>query len=602
MNSQNQSYLESKKWKQYLKEYEVDKLDKTQQKLIKTKIQIIITQDNQIIYLQDGAVLRNEILYDISENLEILKNLELIKNLKWLGEYGNNKRKIGKWQAFWQGQLLNQVGGYYEDGQKSGFWKELIDNYWIQAQVYSIGQYINGKKIGAWKYVYHNKNIGGGSYNEEILKNGKWIELRDGFCSLSQIVYNGDYKHGKKVGRWQTLYRDYRKDKFELIGGGLYDERVEDLIKIGRWIELSDGYNFWSEITYNGDYQNAKKVGRWDTFYKFGDKGFTQIGGGLYNDQVEGSSIKIGKWIELSCAFKFDSQVIYKGEYKNGNKIGRWDILFRGQNNEEFKQMQNIYVQYYVQICSGGGSYHDQVEGCSIKIGKWIELNDEFIWNWQINFNGEYQNNKKVGRWDIWYKDYETKMYEQIGGGSYDDDEDSSKIGEWIELSDESNWYWQITFRGEYKNNKKVGRWDTCFKDYETKKNEKIGGGSYNDEGIQIGQWIELSDRSNAKFLITFNGEYIDGKKAGRWDIYWKKNSEDKQNEQIGGGIYYEKMEGYSIKIGIWTELSDESNYNCQLTSNGKYENGKKVGIWREMYRKWNDKEFQKLKEINFDK
>ncbi|CAD8213359.1 unnamed protein product [Paramecium pentaurelia] len=361
----------------------------------------------------------------------------------------------------------------------------------------------------------------------EILKNGKWIELRDGFCSLSQIVYNGDYKHGKKVVRWQTLYRDYRKDKFELIGGGLYDERVEDSIKIGRWIELSDGYNFWSEVTYNGDYQNAKKVGRWDTFFKFGDKGFTQIGSGLYDNQVEGSSIKIGKWIELSCAFKFDSKVIYKGEYKNGNKIGRWDI---------------------------------------------------------------------------WYKDYETKMYEQIGGGSYDDDEDSSKIGEWIELSDESNWYWQITFRGEYKNIKKVGRWDTCFKDYETKKDEKIGGGSYNDEGIQKGQWIELSDRSNAKFLITLNGEYIDGKKAGRWDFYWKKNSEDKQNEQIGGGIYYEKMEGYSIKIGIWIELSDESNYNCQLTSNGKYENGKKVGIWREMYRKWNDKEFKKLKEINFDK
>lgn len=38
--------------------------------------------------------------------------------------------------------------------------------------------------------------------------------------------------------------------------------------------------------------------------------------------------MKIGKWFELSDGFMDTSQVIYNGVYKNGEKVGRWDILW----------------------------------------------------------------------------------------------------------------------------------------------------------------------------------------------------------------------------------------------------------------------------------
>lgn len=50
-------------------------------------------------------------------------------------------------------------------------------------------------------------------------------------------------------------------NKFKLSGGGLYDENG---VKLGKWIELSDGFSINSKIISNGEYKNDKKVGRWD--------------------------------------------------------------------------------------------------------------------------------------------------------------------------------------------------------------------------------------------------------------------------------------------------------------------------------------------------
>lgn len=48
----------------------------------------------------------------------------------------------------------------------------------------------------------------------------------------------------------------------------------------------------------------------------------------------------------------------------------------------------------YKNFFSGGGSYDD--DGVGIKIGKWIELI-----NSQIALQGDYENGKKIGRWNI---------------------------------------------------------------------------------------------------------------------------------------------------------------------------------------------------------
>ncbi|CAD8131213.1 unnamed protein product [Paramecium sonneborni] len=46
-------------------------------------------------------------------------------------------------------------------------------------------------------------------------------------------------------------------------------------------------------------------------------------------------------------------------------------------------------------ILSGGGYYSEQ----SMKIGKWIDLDDQFLDIKKVIYKGEYDNSKKVGIW-----------------------------------------------------------------------------------------------------------------------------------------------------------------------------------------------------------
>ncbi|CAD8130917.1 unnamed protein product [Paramecium sonneborni] len=76
------------------------------------------------------------------------------------------------------------------------------------------------------------------------------------------------------------------------------------------------------------------------------------------------------EWIlEVQYFQRFsDSQVIYKGEYKNSKKYGSWDIYYQKQyGNYKNEQMLLQIIKHY----SGGGSFDDE----NLKNGKWIELN-----------------------------------------------------------------------------------------------------------------------------------------------------------------------------------------------------------------------------------
>ncbi|CAD8114180.1 unnamed protein product [Paramecium primaurelia] len=513
-------------------------------RFIRTKLLINLQNNNEIQYILDGSIIRSDKIKDTSRRPEILTHLEQIQYLQWKGDFGNNNKKIGKWIATWMGNTLDGVGGYYtNDGKKYGKWKELFQNYWKEAQVYEEGEYDNGLRIGDWKYNYQDKIIDGGIYNYKGEKNGQWTELSKTFWDKSQIIYNGQYKDGKKVGRWAIKYEGVE------IGGGQYEDYhpqnilfqeydykptqqqnsqvqsqlssanikandgIKNSNKIGKWIELSKGFYCNSQVTYEGQYRNGKKIGRWDIWWKkdYDDKIKVKIGGGLYDEEY---SFKIGKWVELSEGFWDNSQVILKGEYKNGKKIDLWSI-------EAFGQL------------IGGGSYNK--EG-SIKIGNWIELCDGFYGAAQIIQKGQYLNGKKIGKWDISYREFENQPYIQIGGGVYDESA-SVKIGNWVELSEG---FWdrsQVTFNGWYKNGKKVGRWSSYLKkNYGDFLDVNIGGGSYNDQdSLKVGEWIDVKDQFVDFQQLVYKGQYKEGKKIGSWmEIEIRKN-------QTRGIVNYDK-------------------------------------------------------------
>ncbi|CAD8059462.1 unnamed protein product [Paramecium primaurelia] len=107
------------------------------------------------------------------------------------------------------------------------------------------------------------------------------------------------------------------------------------------------------------------------------------IGGGLYDQE---NQKKISKMIDLSDEFSKESQVTYVGKNQKGNKVGRWNIQFKNEN-----------VQIILQIICGGGQFSEEN---SIKIGKWVEVIDNFgagVGQLKVTYNGEYNYGKKVG-------------------------------------------------------------------------------------------------------------------------------------------------------------------------------------------------------------
>ncbi|CAD8129028.1 unnamed protein product [Paramecium sonneborni] len=644
---------QSTEWKEQTIEKEVGIYNQNKQRIEKIIIQIKFTSDQQIIYQRNGAILRIEQVHDVFENPDIFNNMDQIKYLSWQGQYNLNKKKDGKWIITWDKNILQNVGGQFKNGQKQGQWKDLFLNYYKQANIFETGKYYNNLRIGQWYYIFQDAKIGGGFYNQDSLKQGLWVELDEGFYCGKRVAYNGEYQsNGMKVGRWNTMYGNRFENKFKQIGGGSFDKEGNQK-KIGKWIELDEGFDYNKKVTYIGEYNmNGKKIGIWEIMYdKWGnrdsqqmqkqlkyrdqsgggsydqegnqkkigkwielDEGFygnkkvtfngvynmngikigrwdtmyegVQIGGGTYDQS--GNQKKIGKWVELDKEFDNFKKVIYAGEYNvNGNKTGSWNILHFQDNKKEFKQI-------------GGGSYDK--EGSQKKIGKWIELDEKFSNNNQVIYNGEFNLNcMKVGRWEILYHqyyDFNEKGYQQIGGGSYDQEGYQKKIGKWIELDQEFKYGKQITHNGEYNmNGMKINRWDIWFTSDDGY--QQSFGGLYDQEGNQkkIGKWVELDEGFDYNKQITYHGEYdMNSRKVGKWDIfYWRDN--EKEFKLIGGGSY--DQEGSQKKIGKWVELDERFYDDKQITYIGEYNvNGQKIGRWDIIYKQWGNKEYKLMQTL----
>ncbi|CAK76178.1 unnamed protein product (macronuclear) [Paramecium tetraurelia] len=290
----------------------------------------------------------------------ILTNIDQVQKLKWGTQ---NLQYTVKWCPIWEARIIINAGGEVDKNNlKIGKWVELSDNYCNISQVTHEGIYNNGLRIGKWVTYFKENIICEGEYNSKGVEIGNWVHVHDRFSNNYQIIYQGEYKNGKKFGQWNII--DISTQNKFVIGGGLYGTEGE---KVGKWTELHNNFaNFNSsnkygcQILWKGNYRNGKKIGKWDILYskelKFVDK-YECIGGGLYDE----TELKKGIWVELSENFNNCSQVRSFGEYDNGKKIGRWNIQIRDEKKDNF-------------ITIGGGQYDDEGK----QKGKWIELYQNF--------------------------------------------------------------------------------------------------------------------------------------------------------------------------------------------------------------------------------
>ncbi|CAD8052091.1 unnamed protein product [Paramecium primaurelia] len=189
------------------------------------------------------------------------------------------------------------------------------------------------------KYQYIIIKSGGGSYDYQGESNGenkigKWVEPSEFFPNLCQITYNGQFKRGERIGKWDIMYRRMNLNGY--TGGGVNNQTITI-----------------------GKYQYGIKVGNWDNwqFKSLVSIQKEKIGGDYRvnerDDQII-SEIKEGRWIELSERFNDSNQVTYVSEYQSGVQIGIWCTFMNwneinqhigGENTKLEKYMIKLFAQ-----------------------------------------------------------------------------------------------------------------------------------------------------------------------------------------------------------------------------------------------------------------
>ncbi|CAD8104061.1 unnamed protein product [Paramecium primaurelia] len=176
-----------------------------------------------------------------------------------------------------------------------------------------------------------------------------------------------------------------------------------------------------------------------------------------------------------------------------------------------------------------------------------------------VYFRGCKIGGVRIGKWDYIING------ESIFGGNYN--YSGQKVGIWIE-PDKNYEKNLITFSGEYREDIKVGIWNTLLK-------EQIieGGGQYNEKGQKQGMWIEVQNKTTQDFLLFYKGNY----KKGRRVKYWKWTLD---NKTIGYGEYNDN--GYKDKF--WIEV--DKNYSNRQEN--KFQKKLQTQILR-IIQKWNE-------------
>ncbi|CAD8165551.1 unnamed protein product [Paramecium pentaurelia] len=392
----------------------------------------------------------------------------------------------------------------------------------------------------------------GGQFDKNGLKDGWWIELNDSITNQSQVShYFGEYKVGKKISRWETKIKFDNFIEFKVIGGGVYDQNE---IKIGQWVELVNNYSKKNQVKYSGVYQKGYKSGQWYTLQKQGND-FEIVGGGFYEEGV-----KVGKWMELSSNNGYHFTHI--GEYHQGLRINRWNILFLKSDTDDYKII-------------GGGSYN--ING--MKHGKWVEVQSQNGVFDIFAYCGEYKNGKKYGKWEILQGSTSKNQYFIIGGGSFD--ENGFQQGLWMDIEQCSFQFDQINNDGlfvlsigKYQKGKKIDKWDTIFHLERVEEAKNLGGGQFDENGIKQGQWTEIHDTFHSEKQITYFGFYKDGIKVDKWETNYMRGEYEVM--VIGGGIFDQN----GFKQGKWMELHENFKNDLLVTYYGDYEFGKKIGRW----------------------
>ena len=261
------------------------------------------------------------------------------------------------------------------------------------------------------------------------------------------------------------------------------------------------------------------------------------------------------------------------------------DVPFSGEVSGEYES----YGYYYLD----NGAY---VKG--LKTGIWVSYHE----NGQLRYKGKFKKGQKIGHWleydwlgtkllDGNYTNGSFKTYTYLGSavteGNY---LKGKKDGYWIERdviwkNDRKDGVNNLK-KGNYKSGLREGRWefqmdDGCNMPYHRRplKDTEIEP----DENATINrqQYFDLFGVTHrtTETVCYLVGNYINGKREGKWIVYHLFSNEKLKQQVLGKGSY---KNGY--KNGNW----EYYHLNKNLHSRGKYNFGKMNGPWDFFYENGN--------------
>ncbi|CAD8197925.1 unnamed protein product [Paramecium octaurelia] len=495
---------------------------------IKEKFKIIKTNTSDLLIVKEsGIIIRSEMLFYQQDDIPINFILRQIHSFQWVGNY-EEKKKVGTWSAKWNNQALLGVGGQYcNKGKKQGLWKEIFKNYSEKSQVYEEGLYKDDLRVAIWNIFYENNRM---YYLQKFNQCQWWRVLQRArvedwsmvgveqhilmvnftqsildslTCSDNQLLYFGEYLNGQKINSWESLKK--RLPIFLNLNG--CKKKQNQPFEILQIINNKSSKQRSAQISYCGEYRGDKKFGVWDFYYQtFCNRPSKLIGGGVYDEQ----GCKTGKWVEPCEQFTSNCWLFFEGQYRNGIKVGKWEISCQ---KEEKTDTETEKIGY--------GLYDDQ----GLKEGVWLELDDSFCSSYrEVIYQGDYWKNHKIGKWEIKYKRKPYSLFEPIAGGSFD--EQGQKIGVWRELTERFSSLNELIYQGQYDRGVKIGQWEILFRSSFRNSFDNIGcGGSFNQANLKNGMWIEQDDDFSECNTILHIGQYQDGLKVGCWNQEKLKDS-----------------------------------------------------------------------------
>ena len=278
---------------------------------------------------------------------KVYRYRELQLEFEWI--YFNDKKWNGK--EYDDYNHLIYEGEYLNDER----WKGRVKEYTNKDKLLSEGEYLNGKKWNEKAYDNEGNIVSeiiNGEKNFEIKKN-KYHEWDN-----TKIIYEKNYiskegfKKGKEYNMKNVLLYEGEFLNSERNGKGKeYDEyHVGRLIYEGEFLDgKRDGkgkkYDYEGDLEFEGEFYNGKI---WNGYGRDGCFEGEFRNGKIYNTSSE-SKNNIIKNGEGYVKFYRYGELIYEGEYKNGDKNGKGKEYFnkRLEFEGEYKDGEKVKGKQY---------------------------------------------------------------------------------------------------------------------------------------------------------------------------------------------------------------------------------------------------------------